>query len=574
MTITVVDDFTVLAVETLTSVDEEVFYIAGSDQNEDPDLTNFGTIRATATANFQGTLAAIVNSSFNHFFGGGIWNRAGATIEANALGSQADAYGFSCGSWSPDIRNDGTWTVRASAHAVGVLTWDPDFLITNNGTFVVEGGSAVGLQLQNSGTFINTGSFTVHSSGSSVSYGVQYTYHNIAFNNSGSLIVTDEVADESVAVSFESNLSIDPPLINSGLIQADIAFKGAHATIRNEGTGIIDGKIVLSGGGNSVINNGEILADVILGDGANVYDGRTGHIDGTVYGGIGDDTILGGAENNKFYGTPGASSGQDGDHTLFGYGGDDSLFGGRGNDTIDGGDGNDLLSPDYGENTVNGGIGKDTVSYESSLVGVRVNLGLTGAQDTRWGLDTLVSTENVIGSDFKDVLTGDSGANRLMGGRNRDTLRGGDGSDVLFGGDGPDRLVGGRGADTLRGEAGKDAYVYTSGSESSGKAHDLISGPNFDDDSFDLRVVVDAVVQRSGVLNTASFDSDLAAAVDFTGGGPREAVLFDPTSGDLDRPGHVYLVIDLDNDGAYVAGNDLVIELVNPTGTLTPSDFI
>ena len=95
--------------------------------------------------------------------------------------------------------------------------------------------------------------------------------------------------------------------------------------------------------------------------------------------------------------------------------------------------------------------------------------------------DTLVGIENLIGSAFRDTLTGGDEANRfdgkagddeLHGGRGIDTLYGGAGNDeiygdgygdFLYGGEGDDELYGGRGLDTLDGGAGADTYVFRSG---------------------------------------------------------------------------------------------------------------
>ena len=75
------------------------------------------------------------------------------------------------------------------------------------------------------------------------------------------------------------------------------------------------------------------------------------------------------------------------------------------------------------------------------------------------------SFENVIGSAFDDVLTGnDENANELTGGDGDDELVGGDEDtstdptvgDTLKGGAGADELSGGGGNDTLEGGAGAD----------------------------------------------------------------------------------------------------------------------
>jgi Ca2+-binding RTX toxin-like protein len=125
-----------------------------------------------------------------------------------------------------------------------------------------------------------------------------------------------------------------------------------------------------------------------------------------------------------------------GDNALRGLGGDDILAGGAGNDTLD------------------GGTGEDTADYSNYTVGhtpgaVTINLTLTGAQNTgAAGNDTLVSIENVRGSQLADVLTGDGFANKLWGEAGADILNGGLGDDTLDGGAGNDTLNGGAGSDT------------------------------------------------------------------------------------------------------------------------------
>ena len=70
-------------------------------------------------------------------------------------------------------------------------------------------------------------------------------------------------------------------------------------------------------------------------------------------------------------------------------------------------------------------------------------------------------------------LTGTSGPNTLIGGGNADTLNGGDGNDTLSGGAGDDRVIGGKGADALTGGTGKDTFVFAKG-DSNTDAWDVI----------------------------------------------------------------------------------------------------
>ena len=46
--------------------------------------------------------------------------------------------------------------------------------------------------------------------------------------------------------------------------------------------------------------------------------------------------------------------------------------------------------------------------------------------------------ENAIGSNFDDIITGNSSSNKIEGGSGSDTLKGGSGNDILIGGSGID----------------------------------------------------------------------------------------------------------------------------------------
>ncbi|WLA62321.1 DUF5801 repeats-in-toxin domain-containing protein [Bradyrhizobium diazoefficiens] len=128
---------------------------------------------------------------------------------------------------------------------------------------------------------------------------------------------------------------------------------------------------------------------------------------------------------DQIYGTSGKDSlsGHGGDDIILGRGGDDVLSGGLGNDTLDGGSGN------------------DTANYLDAGGGVSVDLNITTPQTTGGaGTDTLVSIENLIGSNFGDVLMGDVNSNSLSGGAGDDTLTGRGGIDTLAGGTGADKF--------------------------------------------------------------------------------------------------------------------------------------
>lgn len=174
--------------------------------------------------------------------------------------------------------------------------------------------------------------------------------------------------------------------------------------------------------------------------------------------------------------------------TINGFGGGDFISGNSGNDTLNGGTGNDFLIGGIGNDRLDGGAGIDIASYIASgagnaaVAGVTVNLNLLGAQNTVGaGIDTLVSIENLMGTNFNDTLIG-NGANNLLSGQGgndslsgffgNDQLNGDAGNDQLNGGGGNDTLSGGTGADSMNGGAGNDIYQV----DNSG---DVVIDPDF-----------------------------------------------------------------------------------------------
>ncbi len=102
-----------------------------------------------------------------------------------------------------------------------------------------------------------------------------------------------------------------------------------------------------------------------------------------------------------------------------------------------------------------------------AIAAVSVTLASNAAQNTGGaGTDTLLNMENLTGSEYpRDKLTGNAGANRLIGGAGNDTFDGDfwqrcadwqrAGNDTLVGGAGNDTLIGGAGKDVLTGVPAK-----------------------------------------------------------------------------------------------------------------------
>ncbi|QTD57489.1 cadherin domain-containing protein [Parasphingorhabdus cellanae] len=127
--------------------------------------------------------------------------------------------------------------------------------------------------------------------------------------------------------------------------------------------------------------------------------------------------------------------------------------------------GDDVIIGSLGADMIDGGDGTDIVDYLNSAVGVTVGLnGSVGSGGQAEG-DTLVSVEQLHGSQFADSLAGSAAADVLDGRAGNDIISGGGGNDTISGGDGDDGLYGGAGNDSLLGGAGADFFDGGIGSD-------------------------------------------------------------------------------------------------------------
>ena len=179
-------------------------------------------------------------------------------------------------------------------------------------------------------------------------------------------------------------------------------------------------------------------------------------------------------------------------------------------------------------------------------------------------------------------IFGGHDADTLSGGAQDDHLLGRSGDDTLNGNGGADRLRGGLGGDTMTGGSGADIFIYAAQGgaepypvaalESTGLSYDTIIGFSFAEDKIDLPGAVSSFDNDvTGALNDASFDADLASAVN-SSLAANGAVLFTADSGDHSE--EIFLVVDADGNDSYQAGLDFVIYLQTPIGTVPASpDF-
>lgn len=189
-----------------------------------------------------------------------------------------------------------------------------------------------------------------------------------------------------------------------------------------------------------------------------------------------NDVIFGGDGNDQLQGLGGNDllAGENGDDTLFGDAGNDKLFGGQGDDLLYGGSDDDWLQGNSGSDLLDGGDGYDTVSFEE--IGGNPGTGdgitlTTVVEGTTLGTstysvvnfdgsdtDTVVNTEEIIGSNYDDHMTGAGGDDYFVGALGEDTLIGNGGDDTLYGSLDDDVIYAGNGDGT--GDAGADTLVF------------------------------------------------------------------------------------------------------------------
>lgn len=249
------------------------------------------------------------------------------------------------------------------------------------------------------------------------------------------------------------------------------------------GNDVITGRggndVLIAGGGLDVLRGGGGNDRLVVGQtsaGFDVRDVRYDVLPQLLDGGSGIDTLdLGSSVNsrneidlktgflvegtNRFYSPEGRSSkllnienviggagrdnirGNDGDNLLEGGRGPDLIQGGGGNDVLRGEAGRDVLAGGIGNNVLDGGAGIDTAEYfDHAVDGIVIDL-VKGRADRPDGLDTLISIENVNGSQGDDLIIGNGQSNTLYGNAGDDVIRAGGGNNMLEGGTGGDRFV-------------------------------------------------------------------------------------------------------------------------------------
>ena len=248
------------------------------------------------------------------------------------------------------------------------------------------------------------------------------------------------------------------------------------------GTILVNGGAVSVTGGTPTVANTALMQ--VFGQGGNdtlTLNQTNGALPAAnLFGGIGNDVIIGGAGADQLFG-------QSGNDTILGQGGIDQLFGGSENDVLTGGDGDDRVFGESGDDRMIWNPGDDTDLFEggAGTDTAEVNGGggaevfTVTANGTRVRFDRLDpapfaldmgTTERLVvnmnGGNDAFSATGNLAALisiTVDGGAGHDTILGSNGNDLLKGGDGNDFIDGQQGVDVALMGAGNDRFQWDPG---------------------------------------------------------------------------------------------------------------
>ncbi len=239
-----------------------------------------------------------------------------------------------------------------------------------------------------------------------------------------------KLSDETIKINWGTERYYDD--LEKGSIQAVddnnvLKYNGSDTSETINASNI--GDYIFAKGGNDTINGSS----------------NEDYIDG----GAGNDTLIGNADNDWLVGG-------EGDDILYGNDGHDRLNGGLGNDKLYGGAQDDRLEGGAGADYIDGGDGIDGATYIDSLKGVNINLKTGAASGGDADGDTILSIENIQGSQFNDILTGNDNNNVIHGEFGNNIIYAQNGDDIIFAAGGASQYYGEAGSDNLKAWDGYD----------------------------------------------------------------------------------------------------------------------
>ncbi|GLK67565.1 calcium-binding protein [Hansschlegelia plantiphila] len=447
--------------------------------------SNSGPVATFYEDGFAG--AGLVN--YGHVVGDGVaigaWFKDGSALVRNGAGGDIVAEGGG-------VRFDGRFSELDNDGLISSSNYSAAFgdggVLHNTGRMVGAVYGSIkqsGLTIDNSGLIDAGGGTALFLTGAA-----ETTFLSIRVVNAGTLNGSVQIYSESgnakssIANSGLINgdincFALDDTIVNSaGHITGDVFLGDGADTFDNRG-GHVDGMVSggagddafiidatpvsifedTNGGSDTLasstislslanysnIENLKLLGALNLnltGDaGDNILTGNSGR--NALKGGLGDDTYYvqtaadtvseaKGAGYDTVHSTVSFSlAGQYVEHLILdGFAAIDAT-GNTQNNLLTGNDAANLFIGGEGADTLEGGGGVDTASYATASKAVTANLVSGGTAGDAAG-DRYSSIENLIGSKYADVLTGDGSVNVITGGAGADTMIGGKGGDTYY----------------------------------------------------------------------------------------------------------------------------------------------
>jgi Ca2+-binding RTX toxin-like protein len=212
-------------------------------------------------------------------------------------------------------------------------------------------------------------------------------------------------------------------------------------------------------GPDGINNFRQDIENLLAGNAGWVLIGNAGP--NVIRGGLGDDVLAGRGGTDTLRGSLGEDTADYSTHTaalsltLDGQANDgaagendliddevEHLWGGSGDDTLVGDGFDNNLDGGPGADAIRGGAGTDTVDYSVRTAAVAVDLDGSAGDDGEAGEGDTVDAdvEGVAGGDGNDVLTGNAGSGFLVGGDGDDQITDRGGADIISAGAGADSI--------------------------------------------------------------------------------------------------------------------------------------
>ncbi len=378
-----------------------------------------------------------------------------------------------------------------------------------NDTLTMDGVNNVEVYVLGSGNDTFNGSVygeTVYAgAGNDVFKGTRGVAADSNYFDGGSGVDMVSYAHVTQAISINLNDTQSTIAIGMGIdtlvsVEGMIATQGNDTLVGNSDTNLLDGQngsdILIGQAGNDTLRggsgkdyyragSGDDLIDEQLGNGIDTvdYSDVTGGVTVAAYGGYGSDDgafTVTGVSGTDSIDNVGANSewGQlvevftlsDGNDRFIGTRFAETVLAGAGDDTLTSGS-RDVYGM-RGSDVLNGGAGSDWVDYSQADQYTTVNLVQGIAKlDEQWQagdanyagaqqIDTLISIENVRGSNRADYIMGTIGDNILDGAAGNNTIVGNGGNDTLLVGIGLDKVYAGSGNDYIDLDtSGRESWV-------------------------------------------------------------------------------------------------------------------